>query len=75
MTFDRKASQHGGMAMRQVYKDRDGRLLGWTDCAGARTTGRDRDGRLLGWYDVVRNETRDASGRLIGRGDLLARLF
>jgi YD repeat-containing protein len=61
--------------MRQTYKDRDGRLLGWTDQAGARTTGRDRDGRLVGWYDIVRNETRDQNGRLIGHGNLLSALI
>ncbi len=61
--------------MRQVFKNRDGRMLGWSDRAGARTTGRDQNGRMVGWYDIVRNETRDQDGRLVGHGDLLAALI
>jgi hypothetical protein len=30
---------------------------------------------LGGWFDPARNETRDANGRPVGRGDLLSRLF
>jgi hypothetical protein len=37
--------------------------------------GRDGAGRLVGWFDLARNETRDANGRLIARGDLLSSLF
>lgn len=40
-----------------------------------RINGRDDAGRLVGWFDPARNETRDANGRLVGRGDQLASLF
>ena len=35
----------------------------------------DASGRLRGTYDARTDETRDATGRLIGRGDLLSRLL
>ena len=61
--------------MRQVFKNRDGRLLGWADRSGARTTVRDQNGRLVGWYDIERNETRNRDGMLVGHGDILAALI
>ena len=61
--------------MRQVFKDRDGRRLGWSERAGTRTTGYDADGRIVGWYEIGRNEIRDRDGRLFGNGDLLAALI
>jgi len=76
MAFDRKASQHGGTAMRQYLRDSNGRLIGWREEGMVgRINGRDAAGRLVGWFDPTRNETRDANGRLVGRGDLLARVF
>lgn len=61
--------------MRQVLRDRNGLLLGWSDHAGGRNTGRDKNGRLVGWYDIERGETRDRDGRFVGHGDLLAALI
>jgi len=37
--------------------------------------GRDASGCLKGTYNPKRNETRDANGRLIGKGNLLAILI
>lgn len=61
--------------MRQMYRDRNGLLLGWSDRAGGRITGRNRNGRLVGWYEIARDETRDRDGRFVGHGDLLAALI
>lgn len=61
--------------MRQEYRDRTGMLRGWREEAGNRTNGRDRTGYLVGWYDLARDETRDRSGRLVGRGDMLVALI
>lgn len=72
--LDRMASTQE-VGLRQHYRDRSGRLLGWCERSGNRIHGRDRTGYLLGWYDIARNETRDRAGRLIGRGDMLAALI
>lgn len=61
--------------MRQEYRDRAGRLIGWREHRLSRVEGRDQAGFLVGWYDPNRNETRDRAGRLIGQGDMLASLF
>jgi hypothetical protein len=62
--------------MREYLRDNAGRLIGWCESGPwGRTNGRYSSGYFVGWYDASRNETRDANGRLIGRGDLLARLF
>jgi hypothetical protein len=76
MAFDRKASKHGGETMRQYLRDSNGRLIGWREEGMVgRINGRNDAGRLVGWFDPARNETRDANGRLVGRGDLLATLM
>lgn len=61
--------------MRQEYRDRTGMLRGWRETSSGRINGRDRAGCLVGWYDPAWNETRDRTGRLIGRGDLLISLI
>ena len=61
--------------MRQEYRDRAGRLIGWTEHRGLRIEGRARTGTLVGWYDGHYNETRDRAGRLVGSGDILAALI
>ncbi len=61
--------------MRQNYRDRTGMLRGWSEPVGNRINGRDRGGYLVGWYDPARDETRDRTGRLVGRGDLLVSLI
>lgn len=70
------ASMHGGETMRQYLRDSNGRLIGWREEGMvARINGRDDAGRLVGWFDPPRNETRDANGRLVGRGDLLSSII
>lgn len=61
--------------MRQEYRDRAGRLIGWREDRSGRIDGRDRTGYLVGWYDPRRDETRDRAGRLVGAGDVLAALI
>jgi len=61
--------------MRQEFRDRAGKLLGWREQSGRRIMGRNQAGALVGWYDTVANETRDQAGRLVGRGDMLATLI
>ncbi len=60
---------------RQELKDRNGRLVGWTEKSGCRVEGRDVGGRLKGWFHPAVNETYDAGGRLVGKCDLLAALM
>jgi len=61
--------------MRQVLRDSTGKLLGWRQQTGRQVRGYAADGSPAGWYDTVMNATYDRSGRLIGRGDLLASLI
>lgn len=61
--------------MRQEYRDRTGKLLGWRIQSARRVCGHIHTGALIGWYDTVTNETRDQAGRLVGRGDMLATLI
>ena len=57
----------------QELRDKSGKLLGKIETNGQRQTLRDGCGRLLGTYDGV--QTRDAQGRLVGNGNLLASLL
>jgi len=61
--------------VRQEYRDRMGKLLGWRIQLGRRILGHIHTGAQVGWYDTVMNETRDQAGRLVGRGDMLAALI
>jgi hypothetical protein len=60
---------------RQELRDRNGRLVGTIKQVGARLEGRDAHSRLKGTYDPKTNETRDAHGRVVGKGNLLANLI
>ncbi|MER2269739.1 hypothetical protein [Methylobacterium oxalidis] len=61
---------------REAIKDPYGRVTGHveTDSAG-RQKALNPYYRLLGIYDPRQNETRDANGRLIARGNVLAALI
>jgi len=61
--------------VRQEYRDRMGKLLGWRIQSGRRVLGHIHTGAQVGWYDTVTNETRDQTGKLIARGDMLAALI
>lgn len=61
---------------REELRGESNRLLGWVE---QRTDGvmevRDGAGKLKGFYDPRSNETRDASGKRLGKGNLLAILL
>jgi hypothetical protein len=61
---------------REIVRDRAGKVLGWYEDNGVsgRINARDASGRWLGYYDKKLNETRDAAGRLIARGNVLPSL-
>lgn len=60
----------------QQLRDPAGRMIGRIriNPDGARAI-YDPAGRLLGKYDSASNTTRDVTGRIIGRGDLLVKLL
>ena len=62
---------------RDVVRDHRGTVIGRVEAQ--RLTGkliaRDSRGVLVGTYDPHSNETRNASGRLIGRGNVLGALL
>ncbi|MBM3902275.1 MAG: hypothetical protein FJ379_09320 [Verrucomicrobia bacterium] len=59
----------------QELRDRSGKLLGKIRPSGSKLEIRNASGMIRGTYDPMRDETRDSSGRLIGRGNLLATLL
>jgi hypothetical protein len=61
--------------MKRDIRDNIGRLIGTISERAGRYEARDAGGRLKGTYDPRRDETRDAVGRLLSRGDTLSRLF
>lgn len=62
--------------MNSELRDKNGKLLGKrSDLYDGRTQGRDANGQLKGTYDPKQNTTRDANGRLIGKGDHLTGLI
>jgi hypothetical protein len=64
-------------AAREVIRDHRGAIIGTME--PQRLTGkviaRDARGVLLGIYDPRSNETRDARGRVVARGNLLGALI
>ncbi len=64
-------------AAREVLRDHRGTIIGTLE--PHRVTGkviaRDARGVVVGSYDPRLNETRDARGRVIGRGNLLGALL
>ncbi len=64
-------------AAREVLRDNRGTIIGTVE--PQRLTGkvvaRDAHGVVVGSYDPRLNETRDARGRVIGRGNLLGALI
>ena len=67
---------HGGAYVSiENLRDRNGHLLGWIKEVNGNYELRDASGRLLGRYNPKTNVTIDRSGRLVGRGNLLAALI
>lgn len=60
----------------QELIDNAGRYLGKIqELSGGVLEGRDASGRLKGRYYPKRNETHDASGKLVGKGNMLSKLI
>ena len=59
----------------QDLRDRTGKLLGRIKEVGGKFEIRSATGALKGKYDSKTNETRDATGRLVGKGNLLSSLL
>jgi hypothetical protein len=62
---------------REIVRDRAGRVLGWYEDNGisGRSNARDANGKWVGCYDKRLNETRDAAGRLLAKGNVLPSLI
>ena len=62
---------------REVLRDYRGTIIGTVEPQGltGKVVARDARGILVGTYDSRLNETRDARGRVIGRGNLLGALL
>ncbi|WP_230534165.1 hypothetical protein [Microvirga roseola] len=58
---------------REYLRDPSGRVLGSLEdnSVSGRIEARDAAGRRLGYYDKKLNETRDAAGHLISKGNVL----
>ena len=65
------------MQKREEIRDQHGVLIGRyeTKQHPERVELRDRSGRLLGHYNAEKNETRDAHGIVVGRGNIVATLL
>ena len=64
------------MANEQVLRDKSNRILGKIrQLSNGKLEGRDASNRIKGTYDPRTNETRDASNRVVGKGNLLAVLI
>lgn len=61
--------------MSTIIRDSGGREQGRVLIEGGRKVARDSGGRLLGYYDDGTNTTRDAGGRELYKGDMVAALF
>ena len=62
------------MAMQYLYDNR-GRVLGWLKEVPTKIQLFSWQGKLLGWYDTRIDKTFAATGRLVGRGNILASLL
>jgi hypothetical protein len=62
---------------REIVRNRAGRVLGSYEDnrVSDRIDARDAGGRWLGFYDKRLDETRDATGRLLARGNVLPSLI
>jgi hypothetical protein len=57
----------------QVLRDRRGRQIGTIkQLSNGKLEAHDSTGRIKGTFDPKTNETRDSSGRLVGRGNRLS---
>ena len=63
--------------LREIVRDRAGKVLGWYEDNGisGRIDARDSGGRWIGYYDKRLNETRDPGGRVLAKGNVLPSLI
>ncbi len=63
--------------VREVLRDHRGTIIGTVEpqTLTGKLVARDARGIVVGSYDPRQNETRDARGRVIGRGNLLGALL
>lgn len=59
----------------QELRDRSNKLIGKIKDVGGKLEIRDSSNKLKGRYDPKKNETRDDTNRLVGKGNLLATLI
>ena len=59
----------------QILRNASGKQIGRITQAGRKLILRDPSGKRKGSFDPVTNETRDTSGRLVGKGNLLSMLL
>ena len=60
----------------EILRDAQGRVIGKiTETSSIKIEIRDNEGRYKGSYNPQTNETRDNSGRLVGKGNLLTMLL
>lgn len=65
----------GVILLTQNLRAKNGHLMGKIREVNGKYDLKDRNGRHLGYYDPKTNKTRDRSGKLVGRGNLLASLL
>jgi len=60
----------------QLIRDRKGKLIGMIETHGSgKQTFRGPTGKFLGWYDPHLDTTRDHTGTVVGKGNLLTSLI
>ena len=69
-----RAALREGSVRSYALRDRSGALLGWIEPRGRLIQAKDKSGSVVGWYDPRQNVTRDATGVMVGTGDLLSAL-
>lgn len=61
---------------RKFLRDRKGQLIGMLDTErDGRQTFRGPNGKFLGWYDPKLDITRDHTGSVVGKGNVLTSLI
>jgi len=65
----------GGFMADQELRDKSGKLLGKIKEVSGKLEIRNTSGKLLGKYDPKSDQTHDASGKLVGKGNFLSTLL
>lgn len=59
----------------KVLRDQNGKEIGRIETVGAILVVKDMTGKIAGKYNTTTDNTYDANGKLVGRGNLLALLL